>query len=59
VIRPGISGFAQVTLGYAEGIDATRAKASADLAYIRGCGFLMDLKILWLTLVTIVLRRGT
>ncbi len=57
-ILPGISGLAQVTLGYAEGIDATRAKASADLTYIRNAGFALDIKIIWLTLLTIVQRRG-
>ena len=34
-VRPGISGFAQVTLCYAEGLDATPAKATADLAESR------------------------
>ncbi len=57
-ILPGISGLAQVTLGYAEGIDATRAKASADLTYIRNAGFAMDIKIIWLTMLTILQRRG-
>ncbi len=58
VIRPGISGFAQVTLGYAEGIDATRAKATADLAYIRNACFALDARIFWMTLVTVFMRRG-
>ncbi len=57
-VRPGISGLAQVTLGYAEGIDATRAKAISDIAYIRNAGVLMDMRIIWLTLVTIIMRRG-
>lgn len=58
-IRPGISGLAQVTLGYAVGIEATRAKAIADLTYIRNAGLGMELRIFWLTLVTVALRRGT
>ncbi len=58
LVRPGISGFAQVTLGYAEGIDATRAKANADLAYIRNASFFLEARIFWLTLVTVFLRRG-
>lgn len=59
VVRPGISGFAQVTLGYATGLDATRAKATADLAYIRNASFGLELRIFWLTLVTVFMRRGT
>jgi len=58
LVRPGISGFAQVTLGYAEGVDATRAKANADLAYIRNASFGLELRIFWLTLVTVLMRRG-
>ncbi len=58
LVRPGISGLAQVTLGYAEGLDATRAKATADLAYIRNASFGLELRVFWLTLVTVFMRRG-
>lgn len=58
LVRPGISGFAQVTLGYAEGVDATRAKAHADLAYIRNASVALEVRIFWLTLLTVALRRG-
>ena len=58
MVRPGISGFAQVTLGYAQGVDATRSKATADLAYIRNASFALDTRIFWLTLVTVFMRRG-
>ncbi len=58
LVRPGISGLAQVTLGYAEGLDATRAKATADLAYIRNASFALEVRIFWLTLVTVLMRRG-
>lgn len=58
LVRPGISGLAQVTLGYAEGLDATRAKATADLACIRNASFLLEVRIFWLTLVTVFMRRG-
>lgn len=57
-VRPGISGLAQVTLGYAQGLELTRAKAIADLTYIQNAGPSLDAKIVWLTLVTIFLRRG-
>lgn len=57
-VRPGISGLAQVTLGYAEGLAATRAKALRDQVYIRHAGFWLDARITWLTLRTLVLRQG-
>jgi len=57
-VRPGISGLAQVTLGYAEGVEATRAKTAADLTYLRQAGLRLEARIFWRTLVTIALRRG-
>ena len=57
-MRPGISGLAQVTLGYAVGIDATRAKTLRDLNYIRNAGFGMELRIIAMTFRTIFGRHG-
>ncbi|GAB5448068.1 sugar transferase [Gymnodinialimonas sp.] len=58
VIRPGMSGLAQIKLGYAVGRDATRAKALSDIDYIRHAGFVLDLWITWRTLVTVFTGRG-
>ncbi|MZR14935.1 sugar transferase [Maritimibacter sp. DP07] len=58
VVRPGISGLAQVTLGYAEGMDAFRAKARRDALYIRRAGFRQEATVLWLTLVSVVRAAG-
>ena len=57
-IRPGISGLAQVELGYAEGYDEVRSKAKADLYYIRNVGFLMDLRLIGKTIMTILIKSG-
>lgn len=57
-VRPGISGLAQVTLGYAAGLEATRAKAAMDLAYLRHAGPRLEALIFWRTLVTVALRKG-
>ncbi len=45
-VRPGITGLAQVAHGYAEGLDATAAKARVDLAYIRKANWGTDLRII-------------
>jgi lipopolysaccharide/colanic/teichoic acid biosynthesis glycosyltransferase len=45
-IRPGISGYAQVTLGYAEGLELAAAKAKLDLHYIRNAGWRLELAVL-------------
>ncbi|WP_170428692.1 sugar transferase [Ruegeria arenilitoris] len=56
-VRPGISGWAQVELGYIEGTDATRRKVQADLYYIANSGPAMEARIVWRT-VSVMLRRG-
>lgn len=57
-VRPGISGFAQITLGYAVGLEATREKVRADLDYITRAGFALDLWITWRTILNMALARG-
>lgn len=57
-IRPGMSGLSQISLGYAAGTEATRAKARRDLDYIERAGFRMDLWIVWRTLATVAMGRG-
>jgi len=57
-VRPGISGLAQIELGYAQGMDATREKTAADIAYIRDAGFWLDTWIFWRTIRTVIGMRG-
>lgn len=57
-IRPGISGLAQVELGYAEGFAETRTKAQADLYYIKNAGFLLELRLVGKTVTTILTKAG-
>lgn len=58
-VRPGISGLAQIQLGYAQGIEATRRKTIADIDYIRNASLSLDLWIFWRTMVTVWRMRGT
>jgi lipopolysaccharide/colanic/teichoic acid biosynthesis glycosyltransferase len=57
-VRPGISGLAQIELGYAEGMDATRRKTRADMDYIARATIWLDLWIFWRTIVTVIRMRG-
>lgn len=57
-VRPGISGLAQVELGYIEGIEGTQQKIKADLYYIANMNFVMDTRILWKTLSVVLYRGG-
>lgn len=58
-VRPGISGLAQIELGYAEATAATAKKTAADIAYIRHASFRLDMWIVWRTIVTVAGGRGT
>nr|WP_279231939.1 sugar transferase [Thermus hydrothermalis] len=49
-VRPGLTGWAQVQQGYAEGVEGTLVKLSYDLYYIKHLSFWLDLRILVKTL---------
>lgn len=57
-IRPGISGLAQVKLGYIEGTEATLGKVALDLEYIHNAGFKMDLWLIYRTVITVFKGAG-
>jgi len=50
IVRPGISGLAQVDGGYAEGVEKTVEKTRLDLHYIRSSSLRMELYVLWRTI---------
>lgn len=57
-ILPGITGLAQVEMGYAEGDEQTALKAKYDNMYVvRSCGRL-DLYILKQTVMSVLLAKG-
>lgn len=58
-VRPGISGLAQVRLGYVEGTEGTHAKTAVDLEYLRNAGFKQDAALVLETIRCVVLRAGT
>jgi lipopolysaccharide/colanic/teichoic acid biosynthesis glycosyltransferase len=49
-VRPGLTGWAQVNLGYSGSLEGARAKLQRDLYYIKHRSLRLDLLILWLTL---------
>ncbi len=57
-VRPGISGWAQVRLGYAEGFEVTAEKTRFDLLYIRRAGWWLEMRIFWRTIVVMVTGFG-
>lgn len=58
LVRPGITGWAQVTQGYAAGVDAVREKLERDLYFVRRASLWMDLRVLAMTIPTLARREG-
>jgi lipopolysaccharide/colanic/teichoic acid biosynthesis glycosyltransferase len=54
LVRPGITGWAQVCFGYAENTQETREKLTYDLHYIKEFGFAIDLKVAIMTLWVLI-----
>jgi len=57
-VKPGITGWAQICYQYSSSVEETAIKLSYDLYYVKNRTVFMDLKILLLTLETLVFRRG-
>lgn len=58
VVKPGITGWAQVEQGYADCEDSTAEKLSYDLFYIKNFSFWLDAVIVLKTLKTIITGFG-
>lgn len=58
LVRPGISGWAQVLHGYAADEEETRRKLEHDLYYVKHQSVTLDLLIVYLTLKTILTGFG-
>ena len=60
VVKPGITGLAQITLGYAVGhdVEAYRRKLEANRSYLSEVSFIGDVRILIGTAVWMVRGRG-
>jgi exopolysaccharide biosynthesis polyprenyl glycosylphosphotransferase len=59
VVKPGLTGWAQVMYPYARSVDDQNKKLMYDLYYIKERSLLMDLKIVVKTISTILFFRGT
>jgi sugar transferase (PEP-CTERM system associated) len=58
MIRPGITGWAQVRYRYGASLEETKRKLEYDLYYIKHQSIGLDLLIMFETIKTIILRRG-
>jgi sugar transferase (PEP-CTERM system associated) len=58
MIRPGITGWAQVRYHYGASLEETKQKLEYDLYYVKHLSVGLDLLIMFETIKTIILRRG-
>lgn len=56
---PGITGLAQITVGYAQTVEQVRRKAAADVLYLRKSNFRLDLWIIMRTAGVMLRLRGS
>jgi sugar transferase (PEP-CTERM system associated) len=59
VVKPGLTGWAQVRYTYGASVEDAMEKLQYDLFYIKHLSFGLDLFILLKTVQTVVLRKGT
>lgn len=59
VVKPGITGWAQVRHGYAADTDQTQVKIEHDFYYIKNCSLALDLYIVFLTIRTMLTGFGS
>lgn len=59
LVKPGITGWAQINDGYADSIEATRTKLGYDLYYVRHHTLVLDIDIMLRTFFVMVARIGS
>jgi sugar transferase (PEP-CTERM system associated) len=58
MVRPGLTGWAQVKYKYGSTVEDAREKLQYDLFYIKNASIGLDLLIMFETVKTVLLRRG-
>ena len=58
MVRPGLTGWAQIKYKYGSTIEDAREKLQYDLFYIKNASIGLDLLIMFQTVKTVLLRRG-
>jgi lipopolysaccharide/colanic/teichoic acid biosynthesis glycosyltransferase len=57
-VKPGITGWAQVSYGYGASVEDTVEKLNYDLFYIKNMSFFMDIVIIFRTVKTVIFGKG-
>ena len=57
-VKPGITGWAQVSYQYGSSVDDALEKLKYDLFYVKNMSLAMDVMILWKTIKIVLLKSG-
>ncbi|MCK5295061.1 MAG: sugar transferase, partial [Arcobacteraceae bacterium] len=58
IVTPGITGWAQVMFAEGRGEDDTREKLMYDLYYIKHWSLWLELKVVWMTIMVVLGKKG-
>jgi lipopolysaccharide/colanic/teichoic acid biosynthesis glycosyltransferase len=58
MVRPGLTGWAQIKYKYGSTVEDAREKLQYDLFYMKNASIGLDLVIMFLTIKIVILRRG-
>lgn len=58
LVRPGITGWAQVNYPYGQNIEDTKQKLMYDLYYIKYWNIGLEIKVIWKTIMTVLGKKG-
>jgi sugar transferase (PEP-CTERM system associated) len=59
LVRPGLTGWAQVCYTYGASVEDAMEKLQYDLFYIKNLSLALDVFVVFKTIQTVILRRGT
>lgn len=59
LVKPGVTGWAQVKYGYVNSHEGTKEKLDLDLYYILNQSLFLDLRILFETIKVVLFGKGT
>jgi exopolysaccharide biosynthesis polyprenyl glycosylphosphotransferase len=58
LIKPGLTGWAQVNYGYGASVEDAKMKLKYDLYYIKNYSFYLDMRIVLRTILIVLFRKG-
>jgi sugar transferase (PEP-CTERM system associated) len=59
IIKPGITGWAQINYGYASTLEQVVEKLQYDLFYIKNMSWILDVLIVFETIKTVLVKKGS